>query len=85
MGAHGLITWSIIGGVAGWLAGLVMRGVTYGWIGDIVIGLAGAAISGWFYGDYFEPVGGGVLGTVAASAIGAIVLISFVRVFNLIV
>lgn len=75
-----LITWLIVGLIAGVLASLVMGGTGYGIIGDIVIGIAGAFIGGWL----FTMVGvtvplGGIAGTILVAFIGAVVLLFIIR------
>jgi uncharacterized membrane protein YeaQ/YmgE (transglycosylase-associated protein family) len=76
----GLIAWLIVGLVAGFLAGRVMRGSGYGVFGDIVVGLVGAVIGGFLYGqvvtgDY------GLLGSIVVAFLGACLLIWVVRQF----
>jgi uncharacterized membrane protein YeaQ/YmgE (transglycosylase-associated protein family) len=66
----------VIGGVAGWLAGLVMRGSGYGVIGDVVIGLLGAFIGNWLLRAMSLSInlGSPVLNRVLVSLIGALAL-----------
>jgi len=47
MSAEGIIVWLIIGAIAGWLAGALVKGGGFGLIGDIVVGIVGALIGGW--------------------------------------
>jgi uncharacterized membrane protein YeaQ/YmgE (transglycosylase-associated protein family) len=47
MGIEPLIVWLIVGAVAGWLAGLIVRGFGFGLIGNIIVGIVGAFIAGW--------------------------------------
>jgi uncharacterized membrane protein YeaQ/YmgE (transglycosylase-associated protein family) len=73
-----LITWLVVGLVAGVLASLVMGGV--GLIGDIVIGIVGAFVGGWL----FRQLGvttpfGGLAGTIFTAFIGAVVLLFLLR------
>ncbi len=82
MQTYSLLIWLVIGGVAGWLAGLIMNGGGYGLIGDIVIGIIGSVIAGWLFGTYFLPMGGGVAGAIIASTIGAVVLIFVLRLIR---
>src|ERR1700757_4234099 len=63
----GLIFFIVIGGVAGWLAGLIVRGGGFGLIGDIVVGVIGALIGGWLFGLFGIAVGG-VVGFPVGSA-----------------
>jgi uncharacterized membrane protein YeaQ/YmgE (transglycosylase-associated protein family) len=79
MDTHGIIIWLIIGGVAGWLAGLVVRGGGFGILGDIVVGIIGSVIFGWLFGASGYAVGSGVIGSIISSAIGAIILIFILR------
>jgi uncharacterized membrane protein YeaQ/YmgE (transglycosylase-associated protein family) len=74
----GLITWLVLGLVAGWLAGLVMKGSGYGLIGDLIFGLVGALVGGFLFGflvqgDY------GFWGSMVVAFLGACILIAIVR------
>lgn len=72
--------WILIGLVAGWLTGTVTRGRGFGCLADIVIGLIGAVIGGWIFtklGIQFY----GVLGSLAAAVVGAVLLVSIARLF----
>jgi uncharacterized membrane protein YeaQ/YmgE (transglycosylase-associated protein family) len=78
--SHGLLGWIIIGLIAGWLAGTVSRGRGFGCLADIVLGLVGAVVGGWI----FYKLGiraGGVLGSLAAAFVGAVVLVAVARLF----
>ncbi len=79
MSTHGLIVWLIIGAVAGWLAGTLVRGGGFGLIGDIVIGIIGAFIGGWLAELLHIDIGGGLLASIITATLGAIVLIFLVR------
>lgn len=79
MAAQGLIVWLIIGGVAGWLAGLIVRGGGYGVIGDIVVGIVGSMLFGWLFGASGMAVGSGIIGSIIAATIGAVLLILLLR------
>jgi len=79
MDTHGIIIWLIIGGVAGWLAGLIVRGGGFGVLGDIVVGIIGSVIFGWLFGASGYAVGSGVIGSIFSAAIGAIILIFVLR------
>ena len=68
----------LVGLVAGWLAGVIMKGGGYGVVGDIVVGVIGALIGGWL----FTRMGGtsvGLLGAIVVATIGAIILIFLLR------
>ena len=75
----GIIAWLIVGAIAGWLAGLVMRGGGFGLIGDIVVGIAGAFISSWLFPKLGIHIGSGLISEIIYSAIGAVLLLLIVR------
>lgn len=79
MDGHGVIWWIIVGGIAGWLAGLIVRGGGYGIIGDIIVGIIGAVIFGWLFGASGLAVGSGMIGSIVAAVIGAVILILVLR------
>jgi len=85
MATHGLIVWLIIGGVAGWLAGLIVRGGGYGIIGDIVVGIIGGVLFGWLFGASGMMVGSGLIGSIIAATIGAVILIVVLRLVSRVV
>ena len=78
-----ILTWLIVGLVAGVLASLVMGGTGYGLIGDIIIGIVGAFVGGWI----FSALGvgspfGGLAGTIFVAFIGAVVLLFILRLIR---
>jgi uncharacterized membrane protein YeaQ/YmgE (transglycosylase-associated protein family) len=78
-----ILTWLIVGLVAGVLASMVMGGTGYGLIGDIVIGIAGAFIGGWLFArlGVTAPFGG-IAGVIFTAFIGAIVLLFLIRLIR---
>ena len=68
----------VIGAVAGWLAGLIVRGMGFGLIGNIVVGIVGAFIAGWLLPRIGIVIGGGMLGSIINATIGAVVLLVIV-------
>ncbi|SFS00796.1 Uncharacterized membrane protein YeaQ/YmgE, transglycosylase-associated protein family [Dyella sp. OK004] len=82
MASHGILVWLIIGAVAGWLAGLVVKGGGFGLIVDIIVGIVGAFIGGWLAGMVGLSLGGGLLGSIITATIGAVVLLFVVRLFK---
>ena len=79
----GLIAWIIVGLLAGWLAGMVMKGSGYGLLGDLLLGLIGAIVGGWLFGLILpsaEPTG--LIGSIIVATIGAIVLVALVRLIR---
>lgn len=79
-----IIAWIVLGLIAGWLAGIIMRGGGYGIIGDIVLGILGALIGGWLTGVLLgqDMVNGFNIETLIVAVIGAIVLIAISRLFT---
>ena len=67
-----------IGAVAGWLAGVIMKGGGYGLLGDIVIGIIGAFVGGFLFG-LLGISAGGLIGQIITATIGAVVLIFVLR------
>lgn len=75
-----LITWLIVGLVAGLLASFAIGGVGYGLLGDIVIGIVGAVIGGWLFDRLdIAPPFGGVAGVIFVAFVGAVVLLLVLR------
>lgn len=68
----------LVGLIAGWLAGIVMKGGGYGVIGDIIIGIIGALIGGHVLG-WLGFGAGGLIGSIFTAFIGAIILIFLIR------
>ena len=78
-----ILTWLIVGLVAGVLASLVMGGTGYGIIGDIIIGIVGAFVGGWLFSQLgVSTPFGGLPGTIFVAFIGAIVLLFVLRLIR---
>jgi uncharacterized membrane protein YeaQ/YmgE (transglycosylase-associated protein family) len=74
--------WIIVGLIAGFLAGKVMKGDGYGVLMDIVLGMLGAIVGGWLFGLLGISAGGGIIGGILVAFIGAVVLIWLTRVLK---
>jgi uncharacterized membrane protein YeaQ/YmgE (transglycosylase-associated protein family) len=74
----GIVAWLVVGLIAGWCAGFVMKGAGYGLIGDIVVGLLGAMIGGFLSG-FFITGNAGFWSSVGVAFIGACILIVIAR------
>jgi uncharacterized membrane protein YeaQ/YmgE (transglycosylase-associated protein family) len=72
---QGIIILLIVGAVAGWLAGVIMKGFGFGLIGNIIVGIVGAAIASWLFPYLGISLGGGIVGAIVAATIGAIILL----------
>ncbi len=77
-----LIIWLIVGAIAGWLAGVVVRGGGFGLIGDIVVGIIGAFVAGWLFPRFGFHLAVGIVGVILDAAIGAIVLLLLIRLIR---
>ncbi len=78
----GIITWLLVGIIAGWLAGQVMKGRGFGLIGNIVIGIIGALVGGWLAGAVFNiqnAVSGFNLTTIIVAFLGAVLVLYVAR------
>jgi uncharacterized membrane protein YeaQ/YmgE (transglycosylase-associated protein family) len=73
-----IIIWLIIGAIAGWAAGQIVKGYGFGLIGNIVVGIAGAVIAGWLLQQLGILIGGGTLAAIINAIIGAVILLILV-------
>lgn len=78
----GVIAWILVGLVAGWLAGQVMKGGGYGVVVDIVLGILGGIVGGWVFGLLGISTGGGMIGSIIVAFIGAVILVGITRVLK---
>jgi uncharacterized membrane protein YeaQ/YmgE (transglycosylase-associated protein family) len=76
-----LIIFLVIGAVAGWLAGVIMKGGGFGLVGDIIVGVIGSLLGGWLFG-LLGIAAGGLIGSIIAAVVGAIILIAIVRLIK---
>ena len=77
----GIIAWIIVGLISGWAAGSFMKGSGFGMVGDIIVGLIGAAVGGFLFSFVAQgPVG--FWGSVLVAFIGACVFIFILRLFS---
>jgi uncharacterized membrane protein YeaQ/YmgE (transglycosylase-associated protein family) len=80
-----LLAWIVVGGIAGWLAGLVVRGSGLGLIGDVVVGIVGAFIGGFVLSVLLPGTfgfSGFNFGSLIIAFIGAVILLFIVRLFT---
>ena len=78
---HGLIWWIVVGLIAGFLAGKVMKGQGFGILMDIIIGIVGSILGGFLFG-LVGISAGGVIGSIVVAFVGAVILIWIVRQFK---
>jgi uncharacterized membrane protein YeaQ/YmgE (transglycosylase-associated protein family) len=79
MSAQVLLIWLVVGAVAGWLAGVVVKGGGFGLLGDIVVGIIGAFVGGWLLPKLGVHLGVGLVAIIASATIGAVVLLLVLR------
>lgn len=82
MSENRILAWLIIGVVAGWLAGLIVRGRGFGLIGDMVLGVVGAFVGRWLADRFAVHIGSGVVSSIIMAAIGAVILAGFIRLIR---
>jgi uncharacterized membrane protein YeaQ/YmgE (transglycosylase-associated protein family) len=81
----GILSWIIVGAIAGWLGGMVMKGRGFGLLGDIIVGVVGGLLGGWLASVLFhmsDAVNGINLTSILVAFVGAIVVIAIVRMFQ---
>jgi uncharacterized membrane protein YeaQ/YmgE (transglycosylase-associated protein family) len=71
----GILAALVIGAIAGWLAGLIVRGAGFGLIGNIVIGIIGALVAGWVLPQLHIQLASGALGAILDATIGAVIIL----------
>ncbi|MBX9990198.1 GlsB/YeaQ/YmgE family stress response membrane protein [Phreatobacter oligotrophus] len=72
----------IVGAVAGWLAGLIVKGFGFGLIGNIVIGILGALIATWLFPRLGVSLGSGLVSAIISATLGAVILLVVVGVIR---
>ena len=82
MDATAILIWIIVGAIAGWLAGLVVRGAGFGLLGDIIVGIVGAFIAGWLLPRIGVHLGVGFVAAVIDAFIGAVILLIILRLLR---
>lgn len=82
LGIDSIIALLIVGAIAGWAAGQIVRGYGFGLIGNIVIGIVGAFVGVWLLSKLGVEVGSGFIAAVVKATIGAIVLLVIVGFFR---
>ncbi|HET7925232.1 MAG TPA: GlsB/YeaQ/YmgE family stress response membrane protein [Rhodanobacteraceae bacterium] len=75
MDVQTLLVFLIVGAIAGWLAGVIVRGVGFGLVGNIVVGIVGAFLAGWLLPMLGIAIGGGIVAAIINALIGAVILL----------
>jgi uncharacterized membrane protein YeaQ/YmgE (transglycosylase-associated protein family) len=80
---EGLLVAIVIGAIAGWLAGQIMKGSGYGLIGDIIVGIVGSFIGTWLWGVLHLPlIGGFWISNIITATVGAVILLFVLRLIK---
>jgi len=81
----GILSWIVVGLIAGWLAGMVMKGGGYGLVGDIIVGVVGGLLGGWIASSVLN-IGAGMSGinleSILVAFVGAVILLVLLRVLR---
>jgi uncharacterized membrane protein YeaQ/YmgE (transglycosylase-associated protein family) len=77
-----MIAWLLVGLIAGWLAGQVMKGGGYGILVDLILGLLGGVVGGWLFGALGIWPGGGMIGAIIVAFVGAVILVGISRLIK---
>jgi uncharacterized membrane protein YeaQ/YmgE (transglycosylase-associated protein family) len=78
----GILAWIVVGLIAGWLAGQVMKGGGYGILVDIILGILGGILGGWIFGFLGIWQGRGMIGSIIVAFIGAVILVGITRLLK---
>ncbi len=79
MGIESLVVFILVGAVAGWLAGMIVKGFGYGLLGNIVVGIIGAFIAGMVFPAVGLSLGTGIVAAIIHSTIGAVILLFLIK------
>jgi uncharacterized membrane protein YeaQ/YmgE (transglycosylase-associated protein family) len=80
MTLESLLIFLLIGAVAGWFAGVLVKGYGFGIAGNIVVGIVGAFVAGLIFPALNISLGGGILGAIIHATLGAVLLLLVIRV-----
>jgi len=81
----GILSWIVVGLIAGWLAGLVVKGGGFGCVGDIIVGVIGGLLGGWIASRFFgmgDPMSGFNLSSIFVAFVGAVILVILLRLLS---
>ncbi len=82
MAIEALIILLLVGAVAGWLAGVIVKGFGFGLVGNIIVGIVGAILAGFILPKIGISIGGGILGSIINATIGAVILLFIIRLIK---
>jgi uncharacterized membrane protein YeaQ/YmgE (transglycosylase-associated protein family) len=82
MSTESILVILLVGIVAGWLAGKIVRGAGFGLVGDLVVGIAGAFVASWLFPRFGIQLGTGIVSAIIYSALGAVILLLIVSLIR---
>ncbi len=82
MSAESLIIFLLIGAIAGWLAGQVVRGYGFGLVGNIIVGIVGAFLGGYLFPRFGLNISPAIVGSIISAFLGALVLLLVIRLIK---
>ena len=82
MAVESILVIILVGAVAGWLAGLIVKGYGYGLLGNIIVGIIGAFVAGLIFPRLGLNIGSGIAGSIIYGTIGAVILLFLIRVIK---
>ncbi len=82
MTMESVLVWLVLGALAGWLAGVIVKGYGFGLPGNIVVGILGAVIGGWLFGLTGLSTGGGFVGSLFGATAGAVILLFVIKLLR---
>lgn len=82
MSIESLLIMLIVGAIAGWLAGQVVKGFGFGLVGNIVVGIVGSFIAGYLFPKFGISISSGIVGAIIHSTIGAVILLFVIRLIK---
>jgi uncharacterized membrane protein YeaQ/YmgE (transglycosylase-associated protein family) len=82
MTIEAVVIWLVIGAIAGWLAGLIVKGYGFGLVGNIVVGIVGAVLAGWLLPRLGFVFIGGIAAAIINAVIGAVILLLIIGLFK---
>lgn len=77
-----ILTWIVVGGIAGWLADMFVKGINLGLLGKILVGMAGGLLAGWLFGVLGINLGSSFLIDILVAFVGAVILLFILRLIR---
>jgi uncharacterized membrane protein YeaQ/YmgE (transglycosylase-associated protein family) len=77
-----VIAWLVVGAIAGWLAGLIVKGGGFGLLGNIVIGIIGAVVAGWLLPQLGINLGSGIVRAIINAMIGGVIVLVIIALIR---